>query len=71
MLTQRAHRRYFSCDSAGVSDLALENIYIGKKEMPQATKACVQQELWAYVIELDVQKLTHDLICKEGTPFGL
>lgn len=39
--------------------------------MPQATKACVQQELWAYVIELDAQKLTHDLICKEGTPFGL
>lgn len=39
--------------------------------MPQATKACVQQDLWAYVTELDAQKLTHDLSCKEGTPFGL
>lgn len=39
--------------------------------MPQATKACVQQELWAYVIELDAQKLTYDLSFKEGTQFGL
>lgn len=39
--------------------------------MPQATKACVQQELWAYVIELNAQKLTYDLSFKEGTQFGL
>lgn len=39
--------------------------------MPKAIKACIQQELWTYVVELDAQKLTNVLSFKEGTQFGL
>lgn len=43
MLTQRARRRYFHA-TAPASEIWHWRICIGKKEMPQAAKACVQEE---------------------------